>query len=308
MIRKGFIISVAAAFFLCAFADTAPAKEKIDGIAIVVNNSIITLSEYRKKEASIRKQSPEATKDQIVSSIISEQVMMNIAAEKNITVSAEEIKAALEAFKESLGLDDVSFVQSLGERSMTLEEFFAEMRIQLITKKLVQYEVERQGLTIDDKAVEDYYLKHNPGADRSPQVRIAHILMPAGGSAERKAAERIAEEARAGKPFEELARRHSMDARTAPEGGDLGYFRRDELILPLQKAVEEAGAGDIGGPVLSDAGFHIVKVLAVKEEGVMVPPEIKTALIDEMISRETERIISTLIEKGLNSSLIDVRI
>ena len=308
MIRKGFIISVAAAFFLCAFADTVAAKERIDGIAIVVNNSIVTLSEYRKKEASIRKQSPEATKDQIVSSIISEQVMMNIAVEKNITVSAEEIKAALEAFKESLGLDDVSFVQSLGERSMTLEEFFAEMRIQLITKKLVQYEVERQGLTIDDKAVEDYYLKHNPGADRSPQVRIAHILMPTGGSVERKAAERIAEDARAGKPFEELARRHSMDARTAPEGGDLGYFRRDELILPLQKAVEEAGAGDIGGPVLSDAGFHIVKVLAVKEEGVMVPPEIKTALIDEMISRETERIISTLIEKGLNSSLIDVRI
>lgn len=308
MRRNAFIISIAAAFFLCAFADTAPAKEKIDGIAIVVNNSIVTLSEYRKKEASIRKQSPEATKDQIVSSIISEQVMMNIAAEKNITVSAEEIKAALEAFKESLGLDDVSFVQSLGERDMTLEEFFAEMRIQLITKKLVQYEVERQGLTIDDKAVEDYYLKHNPGADRSPQVRIAHILMPAGGSAERKAAERIAEEARAGKPFEELALEHSMDARTAPAGGDLGYFRRDELILPLQKAVEEAGAGDIGGPVLSDAGFHIVKVLAVKEEGLMVPPEIKTALIDEMISRETERIISTLIEKGLDSSLIDVRI
>lgn len=308
MRRNAFIISIAAAFFLCAFADTAPAKEKIDGIAIVVNNSIVTLSEYRKKEASIRKQSPEATKDQIVSSIISEQVMMNIAAEKNITVSAEEIKAALEAFKESLGLDDVSFVQSLGERDMTLEEFFAEMRIQLITKKLVQYEVERQGLTIDDKAVEDYYLKHNPGADRSPQVRIAHILLPAGGSAERKAAERIAEEARAGKPFEELALEHSMDARTAPAGGDLGYFRRDELILPLQKAVEEAGAGDIGGPVLSDAGFHIVKVLAVKEEGLMVPPEIKTALIDEMISRETERIISTLIEKGLDSSLIDVRI
>lgn len=308
MRRNAFIISIAAAFFLCAFADTAPAKEKIDGIAIVVNNSIVTLSEYRKKEASIRKQSPEATKDQIISSIVSEQVMMNIAAEKNITVSAEEIKAALEAFKESLGLDDVSFVQSLGERDMTLEEFFAEMRIQLITKKLVQYEVERQGLTIDDKAVEDYYLKHNPGADRSPQVRIAHILLPAGGSAERKAAERIAEEARAGKPFEELALEHSMDARTAPAGGDLGYFRQGELILPLQKAVEEAGAGDIGGPVLSDAGFHIVKVLAVKEEGLMVPPEIKTALIDEMISRETERIISTLIEKGLDSSLIDVRI
>ena len=283
-------------------------KAKVDGIAIVVNNSVITVSEYRKKEKNIKKQVPEATRKDVIDSIVSEQLILNAAAERKLNVSNAELNAALEEFKQSMKLDDVGFIKFMDNNNFTLQDFFADIRLQIMTRKLVQAEVERLGISIDDKAVEDYYLERNPGADRDASVRIAHILMPLGGQTALEKAARVAEQAREGVPFGELARRHSIDARTAGQGGDLGYFKHDELILPLQNAVKGADAGDIGGPVRSDAGFHIVKVLALKEAGVVVPPEVKNALVDEMISRETERIISNIIEKGLHASLIEVRI
>ncbi len=304
-----FLLSAVVAAVLTAHSGDVHAKTFVDGIAIVVNDSIVTLSEYKRKEKMIKNRLPETSGDEIINSFISEILIEQAARKNGIKVSKEEIMSSVADFKKSLNLDDEELVKMLGERDTTFKEFSNEMKLQILTRKLVQSEVARKGLSLDDKRVEEVYKRINPNASRAAQVRIAHILMRSGSRVALEKAKQVAETARNGeKAFGELANMHSVDATTAERGGDLGYFKYDELIKPLYKAVDGADTGDINGPVESRAGFHIVKVLAIKPEGVLIPPEIKGDLVEKMAMQETELILSSLIERGFNASHIEVKI
>ncbi|QMU55983.1 MAG: hypothetical protein GKS04_02145 [Candidatus Mycalebacterium zealandia] len=283
--------------------------EPVDGIAIIVNDSVITLSEYGKKEKEIKSRFPQANRKDIVNAVVQEMILLQTAERKNLSVSKTELASAVEIFKESQKFNDEGLVKFLAEKQTTLNEFFNEIKIQLLTSKLVRHEVERLGFSVDEKKVEEFYLRRNPDASKKSQVRIAHILLSKKDSGSIEKALSIADKAKAkGADFAALASRHSTDIRTADKGGDLGYFTYDELIKPLREAVDGAQAGDINGPVESKAGFHIVKVIAVKKGGTFVPPELKNALIDEIAMIESERIIASLIEEGIENSHIDIRI
>lgn len=302
------IIFALAFAVMSAFAGRS-AAELVDGIAIVVNDSIVTFSEYGKKEKEIKSQFPQAMRKDIVNAVVQEVILMQTAEERGLSVSKEEIASAVEIFKQSQGLDDEGLVRLLGKKKTTLNDFFNEIKIQLLTSKLVRSEVERLGFSVDEKNIEELYLRRNPDASKDPQVRIAHILLSGQGAGAFENAHTIAEKAKAeGADFAALAALHSTDIRTSDKGGDLGYFTYDELIKPLRKAVDGAQTGDVSGPVESKAGFHIVKVLAIKEDGTLVPPEMRASLIDEIATAESERMIASLIEEGFEKSYIDVRI
>lgn len=307
---KPFLAALAALMLVqVSYPENARAKKVVDRVAIVVNDSVVTLSEYRQKEERIKRRKPETSKDEIVNTVISEILIEQAAARNEISVSKQEMQDSLNEMKKSLELDDEGFVQMLAEKNTSFKEFFADMRLQILTRKLVQSEIARRGISIDDEKVEQVYMKINPDASRAPQVRIAHILMPDESERSLADAKEVARRAKSGEEdFAALAKEHSVDIRTSDKGGDLGYFEYGELITALQKAVEGAGVGDINGPVRSKAGFHIVRVLAIKREGVLVPPEIKNVLIEEMAMQETERIISSVIESGFEASHIEIKI
>ncbi len=300
------------ALIAVAFAlqlSVAHAKTVVDGIALIVNESIVTLSEYNRKEERIKRREPRSPKEEIVNTIISEILINQEAGKNGISVSERELEAAVDGFRKSLNLDDAGFAKMLVEKNITLKDFSHDMRLQILTNKLVENEVARKRISIDDKTIEDAYMQTNPDADRSAQVKIAHILMPDESKNSLAEAEKIAKRAKSGEEsFAALAKKHSVEARTADRGGNLGYFKYDQLIGPLQKAVEGANVGDINGPVLSKSGFHIVKVLAIKQEGILVPLEIKNSLIEQIAMQKTEQILLSIIEKGFKNSYIEIKI
>jgi parvulin-like peptidyl-prolyl isomerase len=87
------------------------------------------------------------------------------------------------------------------------------------------------------------------------QVRVAHILV----STEREA-QRIRDQATP-KNFADLARRFSEDTASAPNGGDLGVQRASDLVGAFARAALRIPVGEIGGPVQTEFGFHVIHVL-----------------------------------------------
>lgn len=59
--------------------------------------------------------------------------------------------------------------------------------------------------------------------------------------------------------FDELARQHSDDEASGPQGGGLGVFRAMRLSPPLVDAVAATEPGQISRVVESELGFHIIK-------------------------------------------------
>ncbi len=95
------------------------------------------------------------------------------------------------------------------------------------------------------------------------QTHASHILIkitPA--MSEQRALERarqLKHRLSMGENFEELARLYSEDA-SAPQGGDLGWLNPGETVPAFEQAMNALQPGQISEPVLSQFGWHIIRV------------------------------------------------
>lgn len=87
------------------------------------------------------------------------------------------------------------------------------------------------------------------------QVNAAHILV----KGEEKAKE-LLDRINAGDSFAEVAKQNS-ECPSCKRGGDLGWFGRGKMIREFENAAFEVEKGKIVGPVKTDFGWHLIKVL-----------------------------------------------
>jgi peptidyl-prolyl cis-trans isomerase D len=96
-----------------------------------------------------------------------------------------------------------------------------------------------------------------------PEKRHAsHILITAtkDDAADRKLADDVYAQAKAGKDFAALAKQYSKDPGSADKGGDLGWADRSTFVGPFSDALFGMSAGEIRGPVKTQYGYHIIRL------------------------------------------------
>lgn len=94
------------------------------------------------------------------------------------------------------------------------------------------------------------------------RVRASHILLPVDADDPDKAralAETLKERAEA--DFASVARQHSICA-SAPGGGELGFIRREDVDETFAEAAFSQIVDEVGPPVRSPYGYHLIKVTA----------------------------------------------
>lgn len=128
-----------------------------------------------------------------------------------------------------------------------------------VTRAMAESRVE-----VSEEALEEYF-ESVKDRYQSPERRHArHILITTQegldeAAAERKAAE-LAEQARAGADFAELARKHSQDPGSAQQGGDLGWAERGMFVGPFEEALFDMQEGEVRGPVKTQFGYHVLRL------------------------------------------------
>jgi parvulin-like peptidyl-prolyl isomerase len=150
--------------------------------------------------------------------------------------------------------------------------------------------------------VQAYYAKYEHTYMRPRQFKASHILVKVDPSASeddrsklRRKAEELAEKAKAGEDFYNLAY-YNSDDRTKYVGGDLGLFHEGQTVEEFEAALRAMKPGEISGVVESLVGFHVIKLVERHEPRKMAFEEVegkirstlverrKTALFDSWIS------------------------
>jgi len=90
------------------------------------------------------------------------------------------------------------------------------------------------------------------------QVRAAHILVKGQGKAQD-----LKDKIDAGASFEELAKQFS-ECPSKKRGGDLGFFGRGQMVKEFETAAFEGEAGTVVGPVKTQFGWHVIKIIEKK--------------------------------------------
>jgi len=87
------------------------------------------------------------------------------------------------------------------------------------------------------------------------KVNAAHILV----KGEDKAKE-LLERINKGESFAELAKEFS-DCPSGKRGGELGWFGRGQMVREFELAAFDGEKGSVVGPIKTQFGWHLIKVL-----------------------------------------------
>jgi peptidyl-prolyl cis-trans isomerase D len=146
-----------------------------------------------------------------------------------------------------------------------------------------------------DEQLARYYEEHKEEFRQEEQVRARHILFKLaqqGGAEEedrvRAEAEAALRRIQAGEDFAALASQLSQDPASAQQGGDLGFFKRGEMVKPFEEVAFALKPEMVSEPVRTDFGYHLIKVEEVHEVAYQ-PLAVVQAELRKRLTREEAR-------------------
>jgi parvulin-like peptidyl-prolyl isomerase len=186
----------------------------------------------------------------------------------------------------------------LKRQGRTLESFKRELRqaveLHLQTERLRDLVV--GPIEPTEQELSAYLEEHREDYDTPEEVHARHILIrvPEGASeAEiaqaKKQIEDIKKELENGADFAELAKKYSQDPGSAPNGGDLGFFRRGQMVREFEDAAFSLEPGQISDPVRTQFGFHLIKVEEKKPAQHPELAQIRERVLKDYIAAERDR-------------------
>jgi peptidyl-prolyl cis-trans isomerase C len=144
------------------------------------------------------------------------------------------------------------------------------------------------GPSVTDDAVHARYDQDLAGKPGEEEVHAKHILVD--NEAEAK---KIVAELKGGADFAALAKQYSKDPSGAQQGGDLGFFKKDEMVPEFAAAAFALQPGQVSqAPVHSQFGWHVIVVV---ERRRSEPPSFDQArdeLRQKMIQEGVQKVVA----------------
>ncbi|HEY2679555.1 MAG TPA: SurA N-terminal domain-containing protein [Steroidobacteraceae bacterium] len=166
-------------------------------------------------------------------------------------------------------------------------------------------------VTVDDAQLKAYYEEQKAKAPerfaQAEQRRVSHILLsvnsPKEDAAVQAKAEGILKRAQAGEDFAKLAKEFSQDAGSANQGGDLGWSERKVFVGPFADAAFGMKVDEIKGPVKTQFGYHILKLVGIQPPAVKTFEQAKADLETEYRRNEAERLFNNAQDQLADAAL-----
>jgi peptidyl-prolyl cis-trans isomerase D len=153
-------------------------------------------------------------------------------------------------------------------------------------------------VTIAEKEISDFYELNQESFKNPKKIKARHILLKVSPDASESEKTETKEKALSllkrlqdGEDFAALAKKYSQDP-AASKGGDLGYFTRGQMVKPFEELAFSLKKGELGGPVKTQFGWHIIRVDDIKDATVKTFSEVRNQIVTTIkndISKEIAR-------------------
>ena len=272
---KTWFLPVLAALLAWLPPSIVPAAQPLDQIVAVVEEDVVLRSELDRALVQARGElrasgqpvpPQDAFEREVLEQLILEKLQSAAAAKAGITVSDEEVDAAVASIAERNGITVAQLRQILGNSGMSYSGFRENIRKQILE---ANFQRQQLGGSIEVSEAEiDNYLEQNPVKTTSgkvvSQTRARHILVRTGERTSAQDARNRLESLRQrilnGEDFATLARANSDDTASALRGGELGWINPGDTTPDFERQLENLGINEISQPFRTPFGYHIVQV------------------------------------------------
>lgn len=312
---------------ICCLLIPFPAAGKVyDRVVGVVDGDMITLSDldtampYYGMANILDKGNPldkeirlRQARKEILEFLIEEKLLQRVASRFGITVDDEMIDKAIERMKQNGDISDEQMKQELAEQGFTLEGYRHFLTVQIRRARVIEAAIKPQ-VSMTEERVRNYYQNH---ADNylMPEVRISQILVqvPSEPTAQdweqaKKKMRQVQQRLKRGTTFEEAAARYSDDATSAPSGGDLGFFKKGEMLSMLEEVVFNMAVGEVSGVVQSSQGLHLFKVTGKKQGAIPPYEDIKNRVMEDYYREEVIRLYAKWLEDLKSHADVEIKL
>ena len=251
------------ALLICCLMVLGACKQKGEVIAKVGGDTITTEDFSERMMAAPPAYqayiNTEPGKKQFIDLLVREKLVLESAKQAGID-KREEYKSSLEEFKE--------------EQKRQLKDYESGLMMEMYIK-----EVQENMITASEDEINKYYEEHKEDFTSPVAVTAKHILVPTKEEAE-IAYDRINK----GEPFEKVAQEMSTDKVSAQRGGQIGPFRKGELVKEFEEVVFNLKTGEISEIVETPFGLHIITKVS-EEKLQPIPEDVAKAEIKNIIEK-----------------------
>lgn len=126
-------------------------------------------------------------------------------------------------------------------------------------------EFSTSSIEVSDDALKAYYEGHIDEYKEPEKAKLVYVNFSDAATPDDSAEvftrlEDVRKQINEGKDFADLAKTYSMEPGASKSGGELGWFTRGRMVKEFEDACFNAKAGDIVGPVITQFGYHIIKI------------------------------------------------
>jgi peptidyl-prolyl cis-trans isomerase C len=221
-----------------------------------------------KNSSNSSSEAPASTSDPVIARVNGVDITQGDLALAEEDVGSEMQAVSPEAKREQLisYLADIIMVTQAADKKNLADNPDFKRRLAFLRNKLLMgYELQQEAKTaVTDEALHQTYDEAVKSMAGQEEVRARHILVESEDEAKA-----LLEQLKNGADFATLAKEKSKDPGAA-EGGDLGYFTKDQMVPEFADVAFKMYPGQLSNPVKTQFGWHVIKV---EDRRTKSPPE-----------------------------------
>lgn len=252
-----------------ALAQDDPVVARVNGVEIRQSDLAAVEEELG---SNLPATTPEARRDYVIS-LIADTLLVAQAAEK----------------------------RGLGE-TPSFKRRLAFARSRLLSESLLD---EQAKAAVTDEALRKVYGEASKQMAEEKEVRARHILFRVEDPKDEKASteaeaklKAVIERLKKGEDFAKLAGELTEDPSGKANGGDLGYFTKDQMVPEFSEVAFKLQPGQISDPVKTAFGWHVLKVEDQRNRAAPEFDQVKEQIVAFVIRRAQSELIGKLRSEG----------
>jgi peptidyl-prolyl cis-trans isomerase SurA len=304
-----------AVLVLAALALRPAAAQDTLRIVALVNDQVITAIDLAVRTQMIMASSgvqdtPDARqrlRAQVLRTLIDDRLRQQAADKEGVSVPQDRIDDRMSQLAQNNNMDLDQFRDALRHNNIDPNWLEDQIRTEIAWGMLVNRKF-RQNIVITEADIDAAERRLREDAGKT-EYRLAEIFLsvddPNDTETVRESADRLIEQLKKGVDFSEIARQFSQSS-TASSGGVLGWVAPGDLPPEIANAIQGLQTDTIAGPIRSEGGFHILKLLDERrlgESGGQSREEITTRIMRDRLDNMARGFLREL----RRSAYVDIR-
>ena len=302
--------TVLLALLLLAGTAAMNAQQVVDEIVAVVNDDVITLSQYKIRydlmvqaaqtqfQGADRDKQIEAIKKGLLEQMISDLLLLQMAKDRQID-AREQLKLYIENIKKQNNMEsDDDLHAAVTREGMDYDVWLKQTEEDIMRQAVIYTEVDRH-IAIDDAETVAYYKGHLDRFVEPVEYKLRAIVLPQAGAdpagLETKKKE-ILDKLAAGGDFSALAADYNQ-APLKDSKGDLGKIKKTELEATLEQEAAKLKKGEVSSWVKARNGWYLLKLEERQDSRQKTFEEVKQSLENFLFQQKKTKALNAFFDK-----------